>query len=419
DIHQFTLSDDPYNIYYVKLRPNALEFIKEVSKKYELHIYTMGTRAYAHKIANILDKEYKYFQQRILSRDDSGSFTQKALHRLFPFDVSKVVIIDDREDVWNGSPNLIPVKPYFFFEGIGDINAPEKLAGNENPDLDANQIKQAKLKDDDTELSNNILRILNKVHSQFYNSKSDTVSVMDILTEMKENVLKKCNIAFSSIIPLEIQPERSRVWKLVETFGGNCFKQISKDLTHLVSKNSKTAKVAEARKLGNIHVVDIEWLFSSVYSFRRQDEKLFHHFKPMNIPQNDEIIPLSATEAHSWEDQGENLMSVVSEIDETALAKLQSLSDEESTDQEFSTREIDSFQNDIYEGDHDDSDDPNDQTSDGYEEGGRNHSKRKRDSSFTGTFQDNTIDGWSHPEEEWIDLGESLEEELLRDLEEN
>jgi len=35
-----------------------------------------------------------------------------------------VAIIDDREDVWGRSPNLIHVKPYLFFSGTSDINAP-------------------------------------------------------------------------------------------------------------------------------------------------------------------------------------------------------------------------------------------------------------------------------------------------------
>ena len=36
-----------------------------------------------------------------------------------------VVIIDDREDVWGrGCPNLVHVKPYVFFAGTEDINAP-------------------------------------------------------------------------------------------------------------------------------------------------------------------------------------------------------------------------------------------------------------------------------------------------------
>ena len=35
-----------------------------------------------------------------------------------------VAIIDDREDVWGRAPNLIHVKPYMFFSGVADINAP-------------------------------------------------------------------------------------------------------------------------------------------------------------------------------------------------------------------------------------------------------------------------------------------------------
>ena len=38
-----------------------------------------------------------------------------------------VCIIDDREDVWNYATNLIHVKPYTFFRGTADINAPQCL----------------------------------------------------------------------------------------------------------------------------------------------------------------------------------------------------------------------------------------------------------------------------------------------------
>ena len=38
-----------------------------------------------------------------------------------------VAIIDDREDVWDATPNLVHVKPYVFFAGTADINAPPTL----------------------------------------------------------------------------------------------------------------------------------------------------------------------------------------------------------------------------------------------------------------------------------------------------
>ena len=127
DVRAFLLKDDgPGNRgcwYYIKLRPGLRDFLENVSKIYELHIYTMGTRAYAKNIADIIDPEHRIFGDRILSRDESGSSTAKNLQRLFPVDTKMVVIIDDRGDVWKWSPNLIKVTPYDFFVGIGDINS--------------------------------------------------------------------------------------------------------------------------------------------------------------------------------------------------------------------------------------------------------------------------------------------------------
>lgn len=144
DVRSFLLDDDapgrPGCWYYIKLRPGLEEFLEKISKIYELHIYTMGTRAYAKNIADIIDPEHKIFGDRILSRTESGSMTAKNLQRLFPVDTKIVVIIDDRGDVWKWSPNLIKVTPYDFFVGIGDINSsflPKKPALKQSPNAAA------------------------------------------------------------------------------------------------------------------------------------------------------------------------------------------------------------------------------------------------------------------------------------------
>ena len=81
----------------------------------------MGTRSYAEAVAREIDPEGRYFEKRIVSRDDSGSITQKSIQRLFPCDQSMVVIIDDRSDMWNWSPNLIEVQPCKCIQGIGEF----------------------------------------------------------------------------------------------------------------------------------------------------------------------------------------------------------------------------------------------------------------------------------------------------------
>jgi RNA polymerase II subunit A-like phosphatase len=131
DVAKFQLNDEgprgPVTSscwYYIKMRPGLREFLEKVAELYELHVYTMGTRAYALNIAKIVDPQKKLFGNRVISRDESGSMIAKDLQRLFPVSTNMVVIIDDRADVWpRNRPNLIKVVPYDFFKGIGDINS--------------------------------------------------------------------------------------------------------------------------------------------------------------------------------------------------------------------------------------------------------------------------------------------------------
>lgn len=76
DVQTFCLREGNASIgswYYIKMRPGLEQFLENISKLYEMHIYTMGTRAYAASIAQLIDKDKKYFGDRILSRDESGS----------------------------------------------------------------------------------------------------------------------------------------------------------------------------------------------------------------------------------------------------------------------------------------------------------------------------------------------------------
>ena len=128
DVQSFQLADDNVsnvaaNWYYVKMRPGLRDFFDRMSKLYEMHVYTMATRAYAQAVAKIIDPERKYFGDRILSRDENYTDKLKSLTRLFYQNTAMVVIIDDRADVWSYSPHLVRVPVYSFFPGAGDINA--------------------------------------------------------------------------------------------------------------------------------------------------------------------------------------------------------------------------------------------------------------------------------------------------------
>ncbi|CAD5231818.1 unnamed protein product [Bursaphelenchus xylophilus] len=126
NIHSYVLQGFQY---HTKIRPHVEEFLTEMSRKFELHVCTYGKREYAEKIVSILDSEKKYFAERVLTRDELRSQHDKRsnLSSLFPAGEEMVLMVDDRCDVWGFSDSLIWVKPYVFFNNIGDINDPNLI----------------------------------------------------------------------------------------------------------------------------------------------------------------------------------------------------------------------------------------------------------------------------------------------------
>jgi RNA polymerase II subunit A-like phosphatase len=221
DVYHFVLPDSD-TVYYIKLRPGVREFLKEIKQYYELHIYTMGTRSYANAVAKIIDPTSEYFGNRILSRDESGSFASKSIQRLFPCDQSMVVVIDDRGDVWSWSENLIKVQPYNFFVGIGDINntsflieqeknkqmatddkkenSDEKIKKEENNNSsekeESKETNDSK-KDENNEVKNEINNSNDKLNTGEITSSKNTVLVdNDHELEVVKNVLKDIHKSF-------------------------------------------------------------------------------------------------------------------------------------------------------------------------------------------------------------------------------
>ncbi|KAI8098007.1 uncharacterized protein B0P05DRAFT_522944 [Gilbertella persicaria] len=277
DIRQFVLPKSDI-VYYIKLRPGLEQFLKQVDELYELHIYTMGTRDYAEAVAKEIDPNGSIFKERILSRDESGSVTQKKLQRLFPCDTSMVVVLDDRSDVWSFAPNLIRIKPYEFFVGTGDINNVSNGASKENITQAVAEKNDDLLKDDDSELMT-ILEILKEVHREFYSRpiQDKETDVTHIIPKMKKRVLAEIKITFSDKI-LSSQhikdPSLSWIWQMATSFGATCSVDLTGKTTHLIAINTSKSKVKAAREYGhNIHIVTPAWLLDSTARWKTQPEE--------------------------------------------------------------------------------------------------------------------------------------------------
>ncbi|SPJ10541.1 NLI interacting factor-like phosphatase, putative [Plasmodium sp. DRC-Itaito] len=105
-----------YIIYY-KLRPGVIEFLKTMSEKYEIYLYTMGTLEHAKSCLFLLDPLRKFFGNRVFSRKDCLN-SLKHLNKILPTYRSVSICIDDSDYIWKENSSCIKVHGYNYFPDI-------------------------------------------------------------------------------------------------------------------------------------------------------------------------------------------------------------------------------------------------------------------------------------------------------------
>ncbi|KFO37432.1 RNA polymerase II subunit A C-terminal domain phosphatase [Fukomys damarensis] len=105
---------------HTRLHPHCKDFLEKIAKLYELHVFTFGSRLYAHTIAGHLHLSDEFALCSLLLDETPELLCFNKIKDYY----SMVCIIDDREDVWKFAPNLITVKKYVYLPGTGDVNAP-------------------------------------------------------------------------------------------------------------------------------------------------------------------------------------------------------------------------------------------------------------------------------------------------------
>jgi len=126
--------------HFVKLRPGLGVFLSTLADLFDLHVYTMGVRAYADAVVAVMDPSHRIIKHRVVSRDETGavdpalqaagapqaSAVAKSLSRMHPCDAGLVCIVDDRVDVWGvkQGKQVLRVFEFQYFSGRGaEMNA--------------------------------------------------------------------------------------------------------------------------------------------------------------------------------------------------------------------------------------------------------------------------------------------------------
>ena len=177
----------------IKFRPFLKTFLKNIKNKYEIFIYTHGTKEYATSIIQYINLNFEgdsLSTKRMLYRviDENGIPKIKSIKNVFPTQEKMVLIIDDNMEVWKESgDNIICIYPYkFFIEN-------ELLKNEMTPSNEKNKIKDKYLKYDyDNVLFcfTNLLLCVHRKFYEFYNKFKIQKSIKLIISELLLSVFK-------------------------------------------------------------------------------------------------------------------------------------------------------------------------------------------------------------------------------------
>ncbi|XP_071686391.1 RNA polymerase II C-terminal domain phosphatase-like 4 [Rutidosis leptorrhynchoides] len=253
----------PFMHMVTKLRPFVHTFLKEASKLFEMYIYTMGERAYALEMANLLDPGKVYFDSKVIAQGDCTTKHQKGLDVLLGQE-SAVLILDDTEQVWmKHKDSLILMERYLFF-----------ASGCKQFDYKIKSLSE--LRSDESETDGalaSVLKVLKRVHSMFFDPElGDNFADRDVrkmLGAVRSEVLKGCKVVFSRVLPSKYD-----LWMLAERLGATCLTEVDTSVTHVISTDAGTEKSRWAVKEKKF-LVEPRWLLAANFLWKRQPEEKF------------------------------------------------------------------------------------------------------------------------------------------------
>nr|XP_043633050.1 RNA polymerase II C-terminal domain phosphatase-like 4 [Erigeron canadensis] len=258
----------PFTHMLTKLRPFVHTFLKEASNLFDMYIYTMGERAYALKMADLLDPDMVYFNSKVIAKNDCTQRHQKGLDVLAGQE-SAVLILDDTEQVWKKhTENLILMERYHFFASSRKQFACKSKSFSH---------KRSDESDVDGALAN-VLKVLKRVHSMFFDPElGDDFAGRDtrqMLRAVRSEILKGCIVVFDGEFVTNDQAEIHELWPLAERLGATSLTEVGPSVTHVISTNVGTEKSRWAIREQKF-LVKPKWLKAASFRWQRQPEKKF------------------------------------------------------------------------------------------------------------------------------------------------
>eukprot|EP01015_Nassula_variabilis_P000138 TRINITY_DN10058_c0_g1_i5.p1 TRINITY_DN10058_c0_g1~~TRINITY_DN10058_c0_g1_i5.p1 ORF type:complete len:298 (+),score=33.62 TRINITY_DN10058_c0_g1_i5:96-989(+) len=205
---------------------------------------------------------------KIVSANDNLDIGKvKMLQRIVPVDEDMQVILDDRNDVWQGSKNLVFTKPFYYFK--------ESLSSNKKERQVIEKIEVRRKEDCYLYFAGHMLQRIHKAFFEVHNKKVK-VDVRDIIQDLSANILDGVCVAFSGMHSKTIPETETHEWKLVEYLGGKCSGNSEDSNVSCIITNDfrKTHKIKKAMEDGK-PILHYRWIFYSQMFFTKLSQKTF------------------------------------------------------------------------------------------------------------------------------------------------
>lgn len=254
-------------LYLIRVRPFVREFFELISPYYFMQVYTLSIRPYALQIVHKIDPDNKYFNQRIMTQEDSPD-QKKSISDIFLSGEKMAVVIDDTPSVWMNSDGsiykgLVQFKPFKFFPPDYKPSRHKKHQIQKlKVDVNMKAIKDHYLE--------RMAKVMIQIHSRYYAEKP--ADVADIIDDMKKAVFNGCYIYFCSIWKKNDIAQKKLYIQKAEEFGGHVLSHFVPYTTHIVSNDPNDKDVVEAQNYNGIFILNYKWLFNSAYRYEKQNE---------------------------------------------------------------------------------------------------------------------------------------------------
>ena len=173
-------------LYLIRLRPYLREFFEKISPFYFMQIYTLSIRPYALQIIQKIDPTGKYFNNRIMTQEDSPD-QKKSISDVFSSGEKMAVWMNSDGSIYGG---LVQFKAFKFFP---PDYRPSRHKKRELPSKIKVDVNMKEIKD---HYLDQMANVMIQIYSNFYQTKS--YDVYDAIDKMKKTVFGGCYIYFCS-----------------------------------------------------------------------------------------------------------------------------------------------------------------------------------------------------------------------------